>query len=60
MAWKALRLFQTTLDVNSRFHPFYADLKETNYIFFISKHLGGVTLLSECLMLSMSLDFLYT
>lgn len=59
MAWKALRLFRTDLDVNSCFHPFYADLKEINCLVFISKYLGGVTLWSKYLMLSMSLNVLY-
>ena len=35
MAWKAVRLFRTDLDVNSCFHPFYADLKEINCLVFI-------------------------
>lgn len=59
MAWKALRLFWTDLDVNSCFHPFYADLKEINCLVFIPKYLGGVTLWLKYLMLAMSLNVLY-
>lgn len=43
MPWKVPRLLPTTLDY-TRFSSFYADVKETNWVFFISKYMGGVTL----------------